>query len=291
MFRTLKPFEYLEPKTLEEATGALSKYGAEAKVYAAGVDLVPRMRKRVIEPKYIVDIQHVEELDDVIASNGNGVRIGALASKRSIELSDLIKEKYFVLHEAIAHIVSVQVKTQGTAVGNLCVATPASDVAPSLFVLDAKLNVFGPSGARVIPIDEFYLGVGKTVLQPDEIITEILLPEPAPNTGSGFAKLVRSAEDIAKVNAAASITLEKGICKDVRIALGSVAPTVIRAKKAEEILKGKKVDQKLIEKAAKAAADEAAPITDLRSSAEYRKETSGVLVKRVLEKALERAKA
>ena len=291
MYRTLKPFEYLEPKSLEEATGALSKYGAEAKVYAAGVDLVPRMRRRVIQPKCIINIQNVEELDDVIAGNGDGVRIGALASKRSIELSDLIIKKYFVLHEAIANIVSIQVKTQGTAVGNLCVATPASDVAPALYVLDAKLKVFGPSGQRVIPIDEFYLGVGKTVLAPNEIITEILLPEPQAHTGNAFKKLVRSAEDIAKVNAAASITMEKGICKDVRIALGSVAPTVVRAKKAEEVLKGQKVDQKLIEKAAKIAADEVKPITDLRSTADYRKDTSGVLVRRVLEKALERAKA
>ena len=289
MFRTLKPFEYLEPKSLEEATGALSKYGTEAKVYAAGVDLVPRMRRRVIQPKCIINIQNVEELDDVIAGNGDGVRIGALASKRSIEISDIIKEKYFVLHEAIANIVSIQVKTQGTAVGNLCVATPASDVAPALYVLDAKLNVFGPSGQRLIPIDEFYLGVGKTVLEPNEIITEILLPAPAPNTGGAFKKLVRSAEDIAKVNAAASITMDKGICKDVRIALGSVAPTVVRAKKAEEILRGKKVDQKLIEKAAKTAADEVTPISDLRSTADYRKETSAVLVKRILAKAIERA--
>lgn len=289
MFRTLKPFEYLEPKSLEEATGALSKFGTEAKVYAAGVDLVPRMRRRVIQPKCIINIQSIEELDDVIAGNGNGVRIGALASKRSIEISDLIKEKYFVLHEAIANIVSVQVKTQGTAVGNLCVATPASDVAPALYVLDAKLNVFGPSGQRAIPIDEFYLGVGKTVLAPNEIITEILLPAPAANTGGAFKKLVRSAEDIAKVNAAASITMDKGICKDVRIALGSVAPTVVRAKKAEEVLRGKKIDQKLIEKAAKTAAEEVTPISDLRSTADYRKETSAVLVKRVLEKAIERA--
>lgn len=291
MFRTLKPFEYLEPKTLKEAAGALSKCGAGAKVYAAGVDLVPRMRKRVLEPKCLVNIQNVEELDDVITAKGDGVRIGALASKHSIELSDLIKKKYFVLHEAMANIVSVQVKSQGTAVGNLCVATPASDVAAALYVLDAKLNVYGPSGERQIPIDEFYLGVGKTVLEPAEIITEILLPAPAPNTGGAFKKLVRSAEDIAKVNAAASITLDNGVCKDVRISLGSVAPTVIRAKKAEAILKGKKVDQNLIEQAAKAAADEVTPITDLRSTADYRKETSGVLVKRVLTMALERAQA
>ncbi|MCE5274381.1 MAG: xanthine dehydrogenase family protein subunit M [Deltaproteobacteria bacterium] len=291
MFRTLKPFEYLEPKSLEEATGALSKCGTEAKVYAAGVDLVPRMRKRIIAPKCIVNLQRIDEMDDVIASNKDGARIGALASLRSIELSALIKERYFVLHEAIASIASIQVKTQGTAVGNLCVATPASDVAPALFVLDAKIKAVGPSGERLIPIDEFYLGVGKTVLGPNEIITEILLPKAPANTGGGFAKLVRTVSDIAKVNAAAELTMEKGVCKEVRIAVGSVAPTVLRMKKAEDVLRGNKIDQNLIEKAASAAADAVKPITDIRSTAEYRKDTTKVLVKRVLEKALERTKA
>ncbi|MEA3441945.1 MAG: xanthine dehydrogenase family protein subunit M [Chloroflexota bacterium] len=290
MFRTLKPFEYFEPKTIEEATETLSKYGTKAKAYAAGVDLVPRMRKRQIHPKYMVNIQQIKGLD-AIKENAEGLSIGALSSLRSIELSPLVKKNYMVLSEAIHSIASIQVKTQGTAVGNLCVATPASDVAPALFVLDAKFRVAAPSVEKTVPIENFYTGVGQTVLQTNEIITEILLPKLPAKTGGAFLKLVRTVADIAKVNAAATLTITDDTCKEVRIAVGSVAPTVFRAKKAEGMLKGQKLDQKLIEKAAETAAGEAKPITDLRSTAEYRKETTRVLVKRVLEKALERAKA
>ncbi len=291
MFRTLKPFEYLEPTTLEEATAVLSSYGNRAKAHAAGVDLVPRMRKRLIAPECIVNLQQVKELDAVIAEKGNGIRIGALASLRDIETSDLIKAKYFVLHEALDAIVSVQVKAQGTAVGNLCVATPASDVSPVLYALDATLAVVGPSGTREIPIDAFYKGPGKTVLDPAEIVTEILLPAPLPGSGGAFRKLFRTAEDIAKINVAAYLTIEKGVCKKARIALGAVAPTVVRIRTAEAVLEGQKIDQVLIEKASQIASGEVKPITDLRSTADYRKDTARVLTRRVLEKSLERATA
>ena len=291
MFRTLKTFEYFEPRTVEEAIGTLSTYGAKAKVLAAGVDLVPRLRKRQIHPEYMINIQQIEGLDGIIKETAEGSRIGALASLRSIELSPLVKKNYFVLHEAIHSIASIQVKTQGTAVGNLCVATPASDVAPALLILDAKFRIVGSSGEKMVPVENFYLGVGKTVLQPNEIITEIVLPKPQAKTGGAFLKLVRTTADIAKVNAAATLTMADGTCKEARIAVGSVAPTVLRSKKAEGALKGQKLDLKVIETAARAAAEEVKPITDLRSTAEYRKETTRVLVKRVVEKALERAKA
>jgi len=290
MFRTLKPFEYYEPKSIEEAVSAVSKLGEKAKVYAAGLDLVPRMRKRQIQPEHIINLQQIEELD-YIKETDEGLSIGSLSSLRSIETSSLVKQNYFVLHEAIHSIASVQVKSHGTAVGNLCIATPASDVAPALMTLDGKLKIAGSSGERVVPVKDFYLGVGQTVLEPGEIITEIMVPKPPANTGGGFFKLVRTAADIAKVNVAVTLTVEGDTCENVRIAIGSVAPTVIRAKEAEGILKGQKIDQGLILKASEAASGEVKPITDLRSTAEYRVETTRVLVKRALESALERARA
>ena len=144
---------------------------------------------------------------------------------------------------------------------------------------------------RIIPIDNLFIGVNQTILQPGDIVTEILLPNPPPGTGSAFLKLVRTAADIAKVNVAVSVTIANNTCQEARIALGSVAPTLIRAKKAEEALKDKKLDQKVIEAAAEAAAEEAKPITDIRSTAEYRKETTRILVRRAIEKAMERATA
>lgn len=288
--QALKPFEYFEPRTIEEAVRIAFMYGDKAKVLAGGVDLVPKMRQRKIKAECVVSLQRIPGLD-YIEGNGAGLRIGALTTLRSIELSPIIQRDYMILYEAIQDIASIQVKNMGTAVGNLCVATPASDVAPPLSVLGARLRIASTTPERLIPIENLFIGVNQTILQPGEIVTEIIVPSPSHETGSAFLKLVRTAADIAKVNVAISVTIINNTCQEAKVALGSVAPTLIRAKKAEETLKGKKVDQKVIEAAAQAAAEEAKPITDIRSTAEYRKETTKVLVRRAIEKALERAKA
>lgn len=291
MSRALKSFEYFEPRTVEEVVRILFMYGGEAKVLAGGVDLVPKMRKRQIQPKCLVSIQRIPGIDYIEGDGAEGLRIGALTSLRSIELSPAIQKDYELLHEAIHQIASIQVKNMGTAVGNLCVATPASDIALPLLVLGAKLRIVGLTQERNVPIEKFFIGVGQTVLQPSEIVTEVLLPSPPAATGGAFLKLVRTATDVAKVNVAVTVTVTDGICQDVKIALGSVAPTPIRANKAEEALKGKKLDQETIAEAAETAAEETKPIDDIRSTAEYRKEVTKVLVRRAIEKASKRAKA
>lgn len=288
--RVLKPFEYFEPETIEEATQILSKYGERAQLLAGGVDLVPKLRRRLLILECVVSLQRIPGLD-YIKSNGDGLKFGPLTSIRSLELSPLIQKDYLALYEAVHQLVSVQVKTTGTAVGNLCVATPASDIAVALFALGARLKIVGPSSERTIAIEDFFLGVGQTILQPGEIVAEVLVPSPAAGTGQAFFKLVRTAADIAKVNVTVSLTVAGGVCQEARVALGSVAPTTIRAGKTEGMLKGKAIDQRIIEEAAEAAAEETRTITDIRSTAEYRRETSRVLVKRAISKALERAKA
>lgn len=291
MSRALKSFEYFEPRIVEEAVRILFMYGREAKVLAGGVDLVPKMRKRQIQPKCLVSIQRIPGMDYIESDGAEGLRIGALTSLRSIELSPAIQKDYELLHEAIHQIASIQVKNMGTAVGNLCVATPASDVALPLLVLGAKLRIVGLTQERTVPIEKFFIGVGQTVLQPSEIVTEVLLPSPPAATGGAFLKIMRTATDVAKVNVAVTVIVTDGICQDVKIALGSVAPTPIRANKAEEALKGKKLDQETIAEAAETAAEETKPIDDIRSTAEYRKEVTKVLVRRAIKKALERVKA
>ena len=288
--RILKPFEYFEPETIEEATQILSEYGERAQLLAGGVDLVPKLRRRMLAPECMVSLLRIPGLD-YIKGNGDGLKFGPLTSIRSLELSPLIQKDYLALYEAAHHRASVQVKTTGTAVGNLCVATPASDIAVALFALGACLRIAGASSERTIPIEDFFLGVGQTALQPGEMVAEVLVPCPAAGTGQAFLKLVRTTADIAKVNTAVSLTVAGGVCQDARVALGSVAPTVIRAGKAEEIFKGKAIDEKIIEEAATAAAEETKTITDIRSTAEYRREMSRVLVKRATNKALERAKS
>ncbi len=288
--RILKPFEYFEPETIEEATQILSKYGERAKLLAGGVDLVPKLRRRLLVPECVVSLHRIPGLD-YIKSNGDGLKFGPLTLIRSLQLSPLIQKDYLALHEAAHQLASTQVKTTGTAVGNLCVATPASDLAVALFVLDAQLRIAGPSSERTIPIKDFFLGVGQTVLQPSEMVTEVLVPRPVAGTGEAFLKLARTASDIAKVNVAVALTLADGICQEAKVALGAVASTTLRAGKAEEILRRKVIDERIIEEAAEAAADETRTITDIRSTAEYRREMSRVLVKRATGKALERAKS
>jgi len=288
--RILKPFEYFEPETIKEATKILSEHGERARLLAGGVDLVPRLRRRLLTPEYVVSLLQIPGLD-YVKSNGEGLKFGPLALIRSLELSPEVKKNYISLYEAVHSLISVQVKTTATAVGNLCVATPASDIAVALLALDAQIKLAGVSSERTIPIADFFVGVGQTALKPGEMVAEVIVPHPAAGTGQAFCKLVRNVSDIAKINAAVALTMAKGTCQEARIALGAVAPTVIRVKKAEGILKGKAIDQNIIEEAAKAAAEETRTITDIRSTAEYRREMARVLTKRAIGKALERAKS
>ncbi|MDH5695694.1 MAG: xanthine dehydrogenase family protein subunit M [Dehalococcoidia bacterium] len=289
MTRPLKPFVYFEPSTIKEAVQILDTYGTKAKVLAGGVDLVARMRLRQIRPEYVVSILNIPKLD-YIQSDGAGLKFGALVTIRSLELSPKVQKNYAILYEAASQIASVQVKNMGTAVGNLCVATPASDIAAALYALSAKLRIISPVSERVIPIEEFFIGVNQTVLKPGEIVTEVIVPSPAPQTGGAFFKLVRTTSDIAKVNVAVSLTVTDNTCREARVALGSVAPTVIRANQAEEALKRSRLEPKAVEEAAQLAAQEAKPITDLRSTVEYRSEMVRVLVRRAMEKALTRVR-
>lgn len=289
MHRVLMPFEFFEPTTVQEVVDLVD--GDKARVLAGGVDLVLKMRLRQIVPDKVISLQKVPGLDYVEGDRKTGLRFGALATLLQIEQSPIVMENWVLLHEAISKIVSVQTKTMGTAVGNLCVATPASDVAPPLFVLGAKVKIAGAKGERVIPIEDFFVNVGETVLEPHEIVTEISAPSLPAGTGSAFMKLSKTAEDIAKVNAAVTVSVADGKCKEARIALGSVAPTPIRVPRAEDAIKGEKFDEKTIAGAAEAAAEIVKPISDVRSTAEYRKEMVIVLVKGALEKAKARAKA
>ena len=291
MYRVLKSFELFEPATVEEAVQLLFMYGSRAKVLAGGLDLVMKMRLRLLLPEYVISIQRISGLDYVEGDSRTGLRIGALATLRSIELSSTVQNGYGVLYEGISAISSAQVKVMGTAVGNLCVATPATDLGPPLFVLGAKLRVVGTAPEKVIPVEKFFLAPQKSVLEPHEMVTEISVPAVPEGTGGAFFQVSKTKADIPKVNAAAMVTLTDNRCSDVRIALGSVAPTVIRAPRAEELLRGKQLDEKTIARAAEAAAEEAKLITDVRSTSKYRRTMVKILVRDALEKAIARAKA
>ena len=288
MHRVLQPFEFFEPTTVEEVVELVD--GKKSMVLAGGVDLILKMRRRFLLPEKVVSLQKVPGLD-YVKGNGSGLKFGALTTLRQIEQAQVVKEKFPLLNEAISKIVSVQTKTMGTAVGNLCAATPASDVAPPLYVMGAQIKITGKTSKRELPIEDFFVAVGQTALKPHEIVTEIIIPGLSSGTGTAFLKLSKTAEDIAKVNVAVMVTLADGKCSDAKIALGSVAPTPIRAGKAEEVMKGEEMDKGAIDEASEAAAEAASPISDVRSTAEYRKEMVRVLVKDALEMAIARAQA
>jgi carbon-monoxide dehydrogenase medium subunit len=286
--RHLPEFDYFEPKTLGEAIEFLSKYGNDAKVLAGGTDLLVDMKLQRKTPKKVVNIQRIPNLTYIRRSEGE-IRIGSLTTLRSIEKSDIIKEEFIALFEA-AHLTgSVQVRNMGTIGGNLCTASPSADVSTCIMALDAKLKIIGSKGERICPIKDFFIGPKETVLKPDELLTEVQIPRLPPNTGTAFQKMGRISADLAKVNAAVKLTISKGICENVNISIGSCAPTIIRAAKAEGFLKGKKLEEDVIEEAANIAVEETKPITDIRSTEEYRRHVSRVLVRRVIQKAQERA--
>lgn len=282
----LPKFTYIEPSTINEAVSLSHKYGVAAKVFAGGLDLVPRLRLRKIELNYLISIQRIPGLDYIIDEGENGLRIGAMTVLHAIETSSAVRDRYNVLYEAVSSIASLQVKMMGTVVGNLCVATPASDIAPSLIVLDSTIRIAGPKGERAIPVENLFKTVGQTTLRKGEIVTEILIPPCKPNSTAGFAKLIRTASDIAKVNVAVSMVLSNNICQGARIALGSVAPTTIRAPCAEALLEGKTITSVLIDQVANQASKESKPIDDIRSTAEYRRHAAGILIKRLIEKLI-----
>ncbi|OFV79760.1 MAG: hypothetical protein A2W26_04310 [Acidobacteria bacterium RBG_16_64_8] len=246
------------------------------------------MRLRQILPERVVSLQRVPGLE-YVEGDSSRLRFGALATLRQIERSQVVREHWPLLSEAIGSIVSVQTKAMGTAVGNVCVGTPASDLACALYALGAGVTLAGAGGTREIPIEEFFVDSGMTAVNPHEIVTEIRVPRPPGGAAGAFMKLSKTAEDIAKVNVAVMLTLAAETCVNVRIALGSVAPTPVRASAAEAILLGVIVDEKAIQQAAGAAAESVTPISDVRSTAQYRKQMVGVLVRDCLEKAAARA--
>jgi carbon-monoxide dehydrogenase medium subunit len=287
----IKDFEHFAPKTLKEALALLAKYGDDCKVICGGQSLLILMRQGLVSPKYMVDIKGLDELN-YIKDGKDGLKIGATTTHRTIEKSAVIKRKYPVLAEMEKRLASIQTRNWGTIGGNVCHGDPAADPAPVFMVLDATLTVAGAKGSRSIPIDKFCLDYFEVALEPGELLTEIKLPVPPPHTGTVYTKFNIIESDLATASVAVSVTLGSGdgVCQDIRIALGAVAPTAIRAKKAEKVLKGKKITEALLAEAGEAAAKETEPISDIAASEEYRRELVRVLVPRMTREALARAK-
>ncbi len=280
-------FEYFEPKTIDEAAKYLAKYGTKTRVMAGGTDLLVKMKMGEVHPEVLINISRIPALRYLI--DEKGFRLGALTTFRDLEESRAIKEKYTALFEAARSISSVQIKTMGTVGGNLCHGSPAADSAPPLIVLGGKVKLVENGSERILPVEDLFVGPGKTVLSPKELLVEIQIPESAVRIGSAFLKMGRVAADLSKVSVAVAMVREGDVCKDCRIALGAVAKIPLRTKESEAILKGKRVTEVLIERASQEVSEEIRPITDPRSTAWYRKEVAKVMVRDAIKLAGERA--
>jgi len=286
-------FEYLEPSTIEEAISLLAKYNGKAKVIAGGTDLMVQMRKQQRRPQYVINIGFIPGLDYINYVENEELRIGSLTTIRALEKSTELKQRYPVIPQAAGQLASMAIRNIATLGGNLCNATPSADMAPALIGLSAAVKIVGPAGERMVLLEDFFTGPGNTILKTGELLMEIKVPLLPPRTGAIYLKhAIRGSTDLAIVGVAAVITLEpqSEACRDVKVVLGAVAPTPMRARNAEEILKNKVITQSDIEEAGRVASAECQPISDVRSSAEYRREMVQVFTKRAIKEAVEAAK-
>jgi aerobic carbon-monoxide dehydrogenase medium subunit len=284
-------FEYLEARTLPEAMAWLGQ-DEGTRIVAGATDFLVRWRQGLWKPRSVLNIKRIPGLDSVRYSPETGLRLGTLVTIRTLELHSLIQEHYPALSQAATAFAGVQIRNLATVGGNICNASPAGDTLPALMAYGAECRLIGRDGERLVPLESFFLGPGRTILQRAELLVELQLPPQPFNTGALYIKhSARSAMDISAVGVASVVTLEgrNGVCREVRIALGAVAPTVVRAKSAEVILRGQRLDAALIQQAARAAMEDARPIDDLRGTARHRRAIVEALIGRTLRSAIQMA--
>jgi aerobic carbon-monoxide dehydrogenase medium subunit len=289
----LPKFQYHEPRTLVEACEIMADLKDRARPLAGGTDLLVNMKKGIFRPESVVSLSGIQALNGM-ENSGTMLKVGACSTIAKLAASHLVFEKFTALHAGAGSLGSPLIRNLATAGGNLISARPAADLPPALMAYGASVILKSISGEKTIPLHDFFLGPGKTVMEADEILSKILLPDPPPGSGAAYIKLGnRKSLEISMVNVASFISLDPGAEKiqKIRIVLGAVAPIPLRAVSAEQLLTGEKPGGPLFRRAAKAAASECKPIDDFRGSARYRRAMVEVLVERSLETAWRRAAA
>ena len=281
-------FEYLEPTTIEEAILLLGEYDDKAKVIAGGTDVMVLIRNKTLKPEHVIDITNIPGLNCIDYDDKQGLRIGALTTIREIEESEVIRRHYPIISQAAGRLGSIAIRNVATIGGNLCNAVPSADTAQPLVALSARTKIFGPDGEKMLLIEEFLIGVSKTALKTGELLVEIQVPVPPPGTRGVYLKYTRTSVDLAMVGVAMVMTVEDSdVCRDVKIVCGAVAPTPMRARKAEEVIRGKRIDQALINRCAQEASNEASPrASSIRGTPEEKKEVVALFVKEAIEQIL-----
>ena len=288
----MRRFDLALPTSVDDCLKALAGHGPDVKLVAGGTDLLPQLKNSLLKPALVVDLSGVKELRALERDAAGGLRIGAAVTARELEQDARVRKEYPAIAESAALVGSIQIRNLATVGGNLCNAAPSADMAPPLIALEAEAVIAGPKGRRRVPLASFFQGVRRTVLGPDELLLELIVPTPAPRSGGNYLRHTPRRElDIAVVGVASQLTLADGVCAKARIALASVAPTPVRATEAEHALEGQPLTAERIEAAATLAVSAASPISDQRGSAEYRRHLVRVLTRRTLITARERAGA
>jgi aerobic carbon-monoxide dehydrogenase medium subunit len=289
--KRLKLFEYREPKTLREAIKILAGEGPRAVPLAGGTDLLVRMKQGVVAPSLLVNLKRIKRLDRIERPKAGGLSIGTLTPIAALERSSLLRQIHPVLTQAAGFLGSPSVRQLATLGGNVGRSSPAADMVPSLVVLKARVRAEGPAGSREIPLDTFFKGPGQNALASAELITALVLPDPAPFSGAAYVRLGRrEGMDCALVGVAAALTLDGDRVGEARMAMASCGPVPLRARNAEAFLRGGLLDEKRLREAARLTAGETSPISDMRACADYRREMVEVLAFRALQAALQAAR-
>jgi carbon-monoxide dehydrogenase medium subunit len=283
----MKEFELYEPKSVKEACGLLAKLKGKARVMAGGTDLLVELKSGRLNLAAVVSLKGIKGLNKITFNRKEGLRIGALVTWTQLLDSKPVSKHYPLLRKAAETLGSVQIRNVGTLAGNVTHASPAANGPIPLLIYEAECVVQGPNGTRVIPVQKMFGGVQKNTLSRSEVLTEIRVPVPPPGVNGTYYKFaLRRAMDLAVVGLGVLVKTKNGAFEDVRIALGSVGPKPFRAKRAEKILAGKKIDEQLMREAGETAAAQCAPITDIRASKEYRMEIVKELTYRAIKESL-----
>ena len=284
------PFEYFDPRTVEEAVSLLQEHGEDAKILAGGQSLMPLLSMRMARPEALIDLSRVAGLEYIREADG-ALAIGAMTSKRAVERSALVKNRQPLLHAATLWIAHPQIRNRGTVGGSMAHADPAAEYPAVALDLGAELRAVGPDGERSIEAGDFFVSYLTTALGPAEVLTEVRFPVLAEGTGWGFQELSRRHGDFAIAGAAVILSIPgRGRCASARVVLFGVGPTPVRARGAEEILVGEALGPPLLERAARRASEDLdEPLSDVHASAEFRRHLAGVLTRRALTEAMARA--
>ncbi|MBZ9797209.1 FAD binding domain-containing protein [Mesorhizobium sp. ES1-4] len=284
----MRRFEYHRADTLEQASRLLTDLGDDTFLFNGGTDLLVEIRERLRRVRNVVDIKQIPGLSDITYDETRGLTFGALVTVGRLERLPLVCQRYPNLRAAFASLGSIQVRNRATVIGNVCRASPSADTIPPLMADGAFIHIYSRTNMRVVPLAEFFTGPGKTVLARGEIVTGITVPPAGDNTGKAYLKHGRrKAMELSTVGVAVSLCMDDGVCSDIRIALGAVGATVLRAPEAEAMLRGTRLDAATVKSAANKATEECTPISNVRASADYRRDMVGVLTGRAIKQALE----